>query len=464
METIRKGAVGYGATMTLRSYVSLIAIGTAAGCAPPARLAVPSSLYSQDWTDPVLADTPTVADQSLGALLASPELDVLIATARRDNPTLRVSDARVQQAAALLTAARSTALPVVTASVQPGGTRLPGQREIFSFDRSFASIDASFDPDLFGRNRALRRGAAGRLRAAELDRVAAGIAIEAQVALAYVQRATLARRMTLLDSSIGQAAELDRIMRIRQREGDATRVDVGLQAIRLKQLRAEATRLSEALQETRTSLAVLTGAESPGFTVETGVLEDLTAPALAAPPPAILIERRPDVGAAEARLRAAGGDVAAARRAFYPSLNLSASLVATTASLGPLVPITRIGNDLLAPIFARSRLKGDLALSLGQQREAAEAYRQSVLDALRGVENALSSIRHAREREALLADVEAEARTTTALARRQYLEGDVDLQRLLDAQDLLISAQDARAIAMQELLAATIALYAATAV
>ncbi|MBM3927434.1 MAG: hypothetical protein FJ335_03100 [Sphingomonadales bacterium] len=449
--------------MTARSYVSLIAIGMASGCAPPARIAVPPSLYSQDWTDPVRAGTPTVADQSLGALLGSPELDALIATARRDSPTLRAGDARIQQAAGLLTTARAAAMPVVTATAQPNGTRLPGQGDLFSFDRSFASIDASLDPDIFGRNRALGRAAADRLRAARLDRVAAEIALESQVALAFVQRATLARRLSLLSTSLTQAAELDRIMRIRQREGDATRVDVGLQAIRLTQLRAEQTRLSEALLETRTSLAVLIGAETPGFTVETAVLDDLVAPALAAPPPAVLIERRPDVRAAEARLTAAGGDVAAARRAFYPSLNLSASLLATTAAIGPLVPFARIGQDLLAPIFARSKLRGDLAVSVGQQAEAVELYRQAVLEALRGVENALSSIRHARAREALLADVEAEARTTTALARRQYLEGDVDLQRLLDAQDLLISAQDARALAMQELLTATIALYAATA-
>jgi multidrug efflux system outer membrane protein len=186
-------------------------------------------------------------------------------------------------------------------------------------------------------------------------------------------------------------------------------------------------------------------------------------PQITAPAPAVLIERRPDIQAAEARLGAAGGDVDAARRAFYPSFGLSVGAVARSEAIGIFNPLVTIGADLLPPIFAHSRLRGELALSAAAQREAVGLYRQSVLTALRDVEDALSAIDHARQREALLTDVEAEARTTSGLARRQYLEGDTDLQQLLDAQDLLIAAQDARALARQELLAATVALYALTA-
>jgi len=461
-ETIRKGPLRYRRRMTLRSLTPLAMLALAGGCAPEVRLDVPASVYSDDWSAPAAAGAEPIGTRPLGLLLGSPELDAMIAAAVANNAGLKASEARADQAAALLTGARAAALPVVTGSLQAGGTRSSGDRSIFSFKESFAAIDASFDPDLFGRNRAIRRAAAERYRAAGLDRAAAGIAITAQVALAYVQRGTLARRLGLLDASIVSAGDLDRIMRIRQREGDANRVDVGLQAIRLKQLQSERTRLSEALGETRTALAVLTGAEAPSFTATIVDPDSLTAPSLSVPLPADLIARRPDLLAADARLQAAGGDVDAARRAFYPSFGLSVGGVATTVAAGPLVPIATLGADLLASIFSRSRLKGDLALSAAQQREAAQLYRQAVLEALRDVEDALSAIRHAREREALLAEVEAEARTTSGLARRQYLEGDADLQQLLDAQDLLIAAQDARALARQELLAATIALYAQT--
>ncbi len=449
--------------MNRRFLISSVPLALVSGCAPAVRLDVPPAVYSSTWSASASVDPGAVDDTPLGVLLGSSELQSLIARAIADSPSLKASDARADQAAARLMGARATSLPIVSGTLQAGGGGRTG-RSAFAFTDSFAAIDASFDPDLFGRNRATRRAESSRYRAAQFDRNAAGIALTAQVALAYVQGATLARRLELLDASIVSAADLDRIMRIRQREGDASRVDVGLQSIRLKQLQSERTRLSEALGETRTALAVFCGAEAPDFVAVYGRPEALSTPVLAIPAPAVLIARRPDLLAADARLRAAGGDVDAARRAFYPAFGLSVGGFATTAGLGPLTPIATLGADLLAPIFARSRLKGELRLNEARQREVAQLYRQAVLEALRDVEDALSAINHARQREALLADVEAEARTTSGLARRQYLEGDVDLQRLLDAQDLLIAAQDARAVARQELLAATIALHSRTSI
>jgi NodT family efflux transporter outer membrane factor (OMF) lipoprotein len=446
--------------MSLRFPFALVALPLA-GCAPTARLEVPEAVLAPEWSIPPAASEPIpLGASNLATLLDAPDLGRLVAAGLADNASLRAAEARIDQAAALLTTARSASLPVVSGTLRAGGSRLTGDRTLFSFNDSFAALDASFDPDLSGRNRATRRAAGDRLRAARLDRDAAAVLLESQIAIAFVQRATLARRLDLLDRSIAQASDLDRIMRIRQREGDATRVDVGLQAIRLRQLQGERSRLSEALAETRTALAVLTGRESPGFDAAVVDQGTIAVPALAVPLPIDLIAARPDIRAAEARLAAAGGDVSAARRAFYPALTLSASAVATSAAFGPILPFATLGSDLLAPIFARSRLRGDLQLSAAQQREAAALYRQAVLEALRNVENALSSIARGREREALLAGVEREALATSGLARRQYLEGDVDLQQLLDAQDLLIAAQDARAIARQDLLAATIALWA----
>lgn len=446
--------------MSLRSTLALTALPLA-GCAPAVRLEVPQAVLAQEWSVPATApDAVPLGAQDLASLLDAPDLGRLVSAGLADNAGLRATQARIDQAAALLTTARSASLPVVSGTLRAGGSRVVGDRTVFSFKDSFASLDASFYPDLSGRNRATRRAAGNRLRAARLDRDAAAVLLESQIAIAFVQRATLARRLDLLDRSIAQASDLDRIMRIRQREGDATRVDVGLQAIRLKQLQGERSRLSEALAETRTALAVLTGRESPGFDAAIVDQGTIAVPALTVPPPIDLLAARPDIRAAEARLAAAGGDVSAARRAFYPALTLSASAVATSAAVGRILPLATLGSDLLAPIFARSRLRGELQLSAAQQREAAALYRQAVLEALRDVENTLSSIARAREREVLLADVEKEALATSGLARRQYLEGDVDLQQLLDAQDLLIAAQDARAIARQELLAATIALWA----
>jgi NodT family efflux transporter outer membrane factor (OMF) lipoprotein len=441
-----------------RRLAPLLIAPTLFGCAPQPMLGVPSDVTAEDWSRPAPAATLS-AEGGLGALLGSAELADLIDTALANNAELLASGARVDQALALLKRARTDALPVIGASGAIGGARGLSGGALTDFDASFAAIDATLDLDLFGRNAARRRSARERARAAGFDAQAIAVGVSVQVARAFVQRATLTRRLALLDRSIAQAGELDRILRVRQREGVATRVDVGLQTIRLRQLQAERTRLVQAQDGTRTALAVLTGAEAPIFTVAAGDLATLRAPAIVVPPPLALAAGQPRIRAAEARIRAAGGDVDAARRAFYPSLRLSLGL-SNGSGINPATALLQLGGSLLAPIFGRGGLDADLKLASAQQREAVQLYRQALLETFRDVEDALVAIEQAGERERLLAEIEREARVTTGLARRQYLEGDADLQRLLDAQDLLTAAEDAAALTTQERIEASLALYA----
>jgi len=178
--------------------------------------------------------------------------------------------------------------------------------------------------------------------------------------------------------------------------------------------------------------------------------------------PAELIARRPDVRAAEARIGAAGGDVDQARAAFLPRIRLSAGGLGEAASLsGPLGTTFQIGADLLAPIFNRGRLRGQLDFAAARQAETVELYRQALLSALAESEDALSSVERSRAREALLRGVVEEARLTARLARLQYLEGAADLERLFDAEQFLVAAEDALALARQEQVEAVIDLFRA---
>src|SRR5205085_7836970 len=160
-----------------------------------------------------------------------------------------------------------------------------------------------------------QNAASGRFRAAEYDREAVGLAIQSDVARAFVQRAALAARLALADRNIAQQRELERIIRARVDAGDGTRVDLGLQTIQVRELQADRSRLEQALAQTRNSLAVLVGEEAPQFRATPAPLESLTVPSLRLVQPTELVARRPDVRAAEARIQAAGGDVRAARAA-----------------------------------------------------------------------------------------------------------------------------------------------------
>lgn len=295
--------------------------------------------------------------------------------------------------------------------------------------------------------------------AAQYDRDAMVILVTAELARTYVSRAALQARLGLIERSIGQAAQLQKIIELRQHEGVATRVDVGLQAIRVQQLRAERERIQQSLEETRVALSLLVGEEAPGFQIVPADINQFAIPDIAPPSPSRLIATRPDVRAAETRIEAAGGDVRQARAAFFPQLDLSIGRNAQSFLGSGVLSGLSIGADLMAPIFNRNRLKGNLALAAAQQRESVQNYREVLLAALADVENGLSAAAHARNRASILAAVTSEARKTAALARVQYLEGDADLRHLLDAQDLLINAQDAELVSRQERLEAAIALF-----
>lgn len=438
-----------------------------AGCAPTVSLEIAPSVLATEWDGRPSGATPaadhgTPAD--LGAAFGTPELSRLLRAAELRNADIAVASARIRQARALLGIARGSMLPAVSASAGFSNTGNRSGGGPFDFSGSFTGgLDISLDIDLFGAGRAERRAARARLDASELDREAVALSVRTDVARAYVQRAVLAARIALLDRNIARAADLERIIRLRFEAGEDTRVDLGLQTIQLRQLQTESHRLHEALDRTRTALAVLLGEEAPGFRSAPAPLEQVAVPQVGGVlPPAALVER-PDVRAAEARIRAAGGDVDAARAAFFPRLRLSARSLGQAASLAaPLSTTLSLGADLLAPIFDRGRLRGNLEVAAGAQAESVALYRQVLLTALADTQNSLSSVERSALRQSLLVGLVAEARRTAELARLQYREGEADLLRLFDAEQRLVEAEDAQAIALQEQLEAFIDLYKAT--
>ena len=426
-------------------------------CAGLPQLDVAPKVAAADWSIPTASPNDARSDD-LATLLGSPELAHLIQSAQASSPALLAATARIDQARALVKLARGAALPSLSV-----GTNLTAYRNAnprgFDFSSNFASIDAALSIDIAGGNSARNRSASQRLAATGLDREALAVSLVSEIARTFVARATLHARVDLIDRGIADSIKLQRIIELRQQEGVATRVDVGLQAIRVHQLMAERDRLRQAFEETRVALALLVGAEAPVFESVPGTIEAFAVPDITPPPPSKLVAQRFDVRAAEARIASAGGDVAQARAAFFPQLDLSISRSASSFLTGGALSGLTLSAQLLAPIFDRHRLRGNFELATAQQHESVQNYRVTLLSALAQVENGLAAVRHARERaKFLLAEVE-EAQRTTDLARRQYLEGDADLRHLLDAEAIQVSSQDAYLISREERLDAAIVMY-----
>jgi NodT family efflux transporter outer membrane factor (OMF) lipoprotein len=437
---------------------------TAQACAPAVDLKHPSGVSSTKWSgvETAISGEP-ISRQGLGGLLQSPKLEALTARALAANADIGAARWRIAQARAQLRVARAAMLPVVTGRTGLNATKTDNRGgSAFDFSDAFAGLDLSWDADLFGGRRAERRAALSRVTASVFDRNAVALGVEAEVARGFVQHAVLSQRIALLDRNLANARELDRILHIRLREGVGTKVETGLQAIEVRQLEAERLRLLEAQAQTRNALAVLAGQEAPLFQMPEADLASLSPPALNPIQPAELLVRRPDVRAAEARIRAASGDVQAARAAFLPNLTLTASALGQAASLtGPYGATLAAGASLLAPIFNRGRLQGEFTRASAAQAETVELYRGTLLTALAEAEDALTAVRQSRAREVLLDQVVEEARTTARLTRLQFIEGEADLRFVIDAQQLLVQSEDARAISLQERLNAAIDLYRA---
>ena len=462
--TRRKAPPAPAAPTRASPAAALFGVALLSACAPKVVLPVAPEILSAEWRgsagDPVRG--PARAD-SLGALLASQELERLIRRAQAANADLAAAAARIGQARAQLDLARASMLPVISGTAGLAATRTDDSGgSAFDFSDAFAGIDASYEIDLFGSARAERRAARARLAATTFDREALALVIATDIARIFVQHAALADRLTLLDRSLANARELERIIGVRRRLGVATLVETGLQANEVRQLEAERSRLVEAQARTRNALAILVGEEAPLFAPPPATVATFTVPAILPDSPGPLLVRRPDIRAAETRIAAASGDVAQARAAFLPRLSVTGSALGQAAALsGPFGATLTAGASLVAPIFDRGRLRGGLALATATQLETVELYRKALLTALAEVEDALAAVEQARRREALLAGIVEEAQRTRRLVRLQYIEGEADLQFLLDAERELVEAEDARVVAAQEQLDAAIALYKA---
>ena len=437
-----------------RSKLLLVALGLSA-CAPTPQLEIAPDLLSSEWRGGATAGALPL--DAAWSAFGAPELAALVAQASQANPDIAIATARLLQARGQLRSARAATAPSLALAGTAGA--FSGSDSGGDLGERAIGLDLAYEVDLFGRARAGKRAARARHQAARFDRDSVSLAIESEVARAYVQHAAFSARIRLLERALENARELDRIIAVRVREGVATRVDSGLQTVELRGIEAEISRLVQARARTRNALAILVGEEAPRFAAPEADLDALSVPEFLASQPGALLTRRPDIRAAEARIAAAEGDVERARSAFLPGLRLSAGSLLDAA--GPLQLGVAVGAGLLAPIFDGGRLKGDLLSASGAQHEAVERYRKALLVALGEGEDALDAVEQSRRRDSLLAETLATARVTARLARRQYVEGAADLQTLLDAERRALDVEDALAVARQERLEAAIDLYRA---
>ncbi len=375
-------------------------------------------------------------------------LAALIEEAGSANQDLAAAAARIEQSRALVKTAQSARLPQVglgagAARSQPTNVipGLPGNLDVPPYDLYQARVSASYEVDLFGRVRDGVTASTADLGAQQALFESLKLSLQADVARLYFLIRQSDAEIDVVQEAIRFRRETVRILERRLDAGDISELDIVRARGELASARTDALTLERTRGQYEHALATLLGRAPAAFTLRPAPLA-AQPPAVPAGLPSALLERRPDIAAAERRLAAANARIGVAKAAFYPLLNLTAdagvaagdisdlfSWSARTWTLGPLA-----GTLLTLPIFDGGRNRANLERAEAALGEEAAAYRQTVLGAFTEVEDALIGLRTlAAQTETVRLSQQTAARAV-AIAQRRYDAGATGYLDVIDAQ------------------------------
>lgn len=456
----------------------VLAIGLATVLALSACVSLNPPIPAPDASIPAvypLPDQQAAAGVS-AAMLAWPDyftdplLQRLIDTALANNRNLRLAALRVAEARAAFRIQRADRFPGIDINAQGGRARVPASLsatgEPVAGGEYRAEVGLStWEIDLWGRVRSLEEAALQSWLATESARQAVHVALIAEVADGYLGVREIDQRVVIARQTVATREESYRIFRRRSEVGSSSRLELTEVRTLLLQARALLAQLEQDRAIRMNALAQLLGADRGELLALPPLDAGATLVRIRPGLPAELLLNRPDIIAAEQRLRAASANIGAARAAFFPRIALTAGFGTASADLDDLF---RGGSrawsflpTLSLPIFDGGRLRASLALSEVRRDMAVADYEQTIQTAFREVADALSRVKWRAERLALLRDQQATQHERARLAQLRYDHGSSAYLEVLDAQRDLLDAQQELVQAHRELLSSQVALYAA---
>ncbi|WP_375398450.1 efflux transporter outer membrane subunit [uncultured Sphingomonas sp.] len=418
----------------------------------------------------------------------------LIDRALRDNPDVATAASRVRQARLQEIQARSQFKPLINANVGATDVKFSKNAGFSSLARAFSGgsgsgtesgtgsgvalpgdsiltyavgFDANWELDLFGGGRRGAEAAVARTRAAEWTQRDAAVTLAAEVADAYFALRLDLQQVTMLDGEIERQTRAQQISANIARVGLVPAINVTRQNGNITATRARLEPIKADAETRKHALAILLGQPPEALADELG---GTLPPLIAAPeiPPGLpsdLLRRRPDIRAAERQLAAATADVGIAVADLYPKFTLTgmAQLISTalrTLFTGDSLQLTGSGQATF-PLFDWGRRKAIVGLRKEDREQAYLAYRKTVLQALRDVEDPLAQIDAERRRNMLLGQAVADTERSVAADLARYKSGLVAQDAVINGQIDVLRAREQLAASDAQLRQETIALFKA---
>jgi NodT family efflux transporter outer membrane factor (OMF) lipoprotein len=375
-----------------------------------------------------------------------PQLNDLEEQIRVSNQTLKAAQAQFEAARAAIRVAHSQAFPNITGGVS-------GTHNSESFNRPLSNtklyyqdyvlpVDVSYEPDLWGRVRRLVEANRSEAQATAADLANVDLSLHAELAVDYFQLRGLDAQKKLLDSTVESYTRALELTQSRYHGGVATAVDVAQAQTQLETTRAQAIDVEANRAAFEHAIAALVGKPASSFALPP---LSLSTPPPPVPPgvPSDLLERRPDIAAAERRVEEANAQIGVAKAAYYPNVNLSAGGGFESGAIGTFIQgasgFWTLAGSAAELIFDGGQRRGVSDQTRALYEQSVDNYRQTVLVAFQEVEDNLAALRVLQEEAKTEDAAVAAAQHSLDLSTTRYKGGVTNYLEVTTAQSAALS-------------------------
>lgn len=397
-----------------------------------------------------------------------PVLDRLERRIDISNQNLKAAEAGFRQSEAIVAEARAGFFPTLSANGSAQRSRSGGSGGSFGgggggFIGNFFSAlaNASWVPDLWGRVRRTVQSNVASAQASAADLAGARLSAQSALAADYLQLRVADALKRLLQQTVAAYTQSLRIAKNQYAAGTAAASDVSQARAQRDTARSQLIAVGVTRARLEHAIAVLIGEPPADLTIAPVKTVDAI-PAIPAGVPATLLERRPDIAAAERRMAAANAEIGAAEAAFFPDVTLSGdsgTSAATLARLGTAASaVWSFGGQLAQTIFEGGARHARVAAARAAYDQSVAQYRQSVLAAFQQVEDALAALRLLAEQQRAADSALAAAREAERTITNQYKAGTVAYTSVVVAQTTALADAESALAIRQSRLSASVAL------
>ncbi len=390
------------------------------------------------------------------------QLDWLVDQSLKENPDVHQASARIDEARGMAKTSNAALYPQITANGDAARERQlflgPVTGNVYD-----ASFDASYELDLFGKNREAAKAAELEAQAAGKDYDWVKLSLIAEVARNYVTMRAAEKQISLAEKNLNIEKDTLSLVDRQRKAGGASSFDYERAALQVNQSAARIAEYKRQRENATLALITLTGLDAKTLHQHLKAAHDIPGISLkaVADAPASVLARRPDIAAANARFTEATSLKESQAAAVFPTISLSGLFGLSKTLIVDTANVWSLGGNAAVSLLDFGRIQGQIDAASAREVSAYEDWRKAILQGMQDVETALTNVTQLSQQRVALGRAKENAAKAVSLAQDRYRAGDASLLDVLDAQRQLIDADSALIDAEGNYVTAIVALYKA---